>query len=182
MGDNMAKTKKYYKKFDKSYPITDKKFQKVLSFFLFECPTPGTSQRAKSFTELGWSGSPQFSNLKKRLLNAATPSLRSNYYPCKKSELQEIFGTVESVSPVDEYCVFLKKDEKIVIHSLFSAIRNAFAHGSFAVQTFKDVNGTRVRVYFFCNYHEYLKAELVLQESTLLQWIEILKSGYDPTI
>lgn len=176
----MAKIKTYYKRFDKRYPITDRKFQKVLSFFLFECPTPGTSQRAKSFNELGWSGSPQFSNLKKRLLNSATSSLRANYYPCKKTELQEKFKTVESVRPVDEYCVFLRNCEKTVIHSLFSAIRNAFAHGSFAVQSFKETDGTKTRVYFFCNFNEYLKAELVLKESTLLQWIGIVKSGYDP--
>lgn len=177
----MAKTKKYYKKYDKAYPISDKKFQKILAFFLFECPTPGTSQRAKNFSQLGWSGSPQFSNLKKRLIKAATSSLRSNYYPCKKDELPEKFRVAEDVSPVDEYCVFLKNGEKTVMHSLFSAIRNAFAHGSFAVQSFSDKTGSKVKVYFFCNYHEYLKAEIVLQEATLLRWIEIVKSGYDPT-
>ncbi len=180
MGDDMAKAKKYYKKYDKSYPITDKKFQKILAFFLFECPTPGTSQRAKDFSQLGWSGSPQFSNLKKRLIGSASSSLRSNYYPCKKDDLPEKFRIVESVSPVDEYCVFLKNGEKTVMYSLFSAIRNAFAHGSFAVQSFND-NGSKVKVYFFCNYHDYLKAEIILQESTLLKWIEIVKSGYDPT-
>lgn len=177
----MAKPKKYYKKFDKSYPITDKKFQKILNFFLFECPTPGTSQRAKDFSQLGWCGSLQFSNLKKRLIESASSSLRSNYYPCKKEKLPEKFKIIESVSPVDEYCVFLKNDEKTVMQSLFSAIRNAFAHGSFAIQNFKIENGLRIRVYFFCNYNNYLKAEIVLQETTLLKWIEIVKSGYDPT-
>ena len=75
------KQKKYYKKYDKSYPITDRNFQKIISFYLFECPTPGKSQRAKNFAELKWNGSSQFSNLKKRLLATATPSLKSNYYP-----------------------------------------------------------------------------------------------------
>lgn len=178
----MAKTKKYYKKFDKSYPITDKNFQKVLSFYLFECPTPEASHRAKTFAQLGWSGSPQFSNLKKRLLASASSSLRSNYYPCKKDELNDKFEAVKAVSPVDEYCVFLKTGEQTVMHSLFSAIRNAFAHGSFAIQSIKDQNGSKVRIYFFCNYHDYLKAEIILQETTLLSWIDIVKSGYDPMI
>ncbi len=170
---------KYYKKFDKKYPITDKNFQKILSFFLFECPTPGTSQRAKNFSQLGWRGTKQFANLKKRLLDAATPSLKSHYHPCEKKELQQKFELVKTVTPVDEYCVFLKNGEKTVMQSLFSAIRNAFAHGSFAIQNLKNVDGERVRIYFFCNYHEYLKAELILQERTLLNWIEIVKSGYD---
>lgn len=175
------KQKKYYKEFDKKYPISDKTFQKILSFYLFECPTPGKSKRAKDFSQLGWRGSPQFSNLKKRLLSASTPSLQSNYYPCKKDDLEEHFKLVESVSPVDEYCVFLRSDEKLVMHSLFSAIRNAFAHGSFAIQSFKDSNKKNLRIYFFSNYDNYLKAEIILQEQTLLNWIHILQSGYDPT-
>lgn len=171
---------KYYKEFDKKYPITDKNFQKILSFFLFECPTPGISQRAKNFSELGWKGSPQFSNLKKRLLKAATNSLNKHYHPCEKKELQQKFESVKTVAPVDEYCVFLKSGEKTVMQSLFSAIRNAFAHGSFAIQYFRNADGEKIRIYFFCNYHEYLKAEIILQEHTLLKWIDIVKSGFDP--
>lgn len=172
--------KKYYKKFDRKYPITDKNFQKILMFFLFECPTPNTSVRAKDFSQLGWKGASQFSNLKKRLLESATKSLRKHYYPCKKDELDDKFKLVSSVIPIEEYCVFLKHDEKTVMQSLFSAIRNAFAHGSFAIQTYKDESGCKVRIYFFCNYNEYLKAELILQEQTLLNWIDIIKSGYNP--
>jgi hypothetical protein len=102
--------------------------------------------------------------------------LKENYYPCKKEELKESFENVANVHPVDEYCVFLRNDEKTVMQSLFSAIRNAFAHGSFSVQTYK-----KVRVYFFANHHDYLKAEIVLQEKTLLEWISILQEGYKPT-
>ena len=174
------KQKNYYKGFDKSFPITDRIFQRIISFYLFECPTPGKSQRAKTFAKLNWNGISQFSNLKKRLLASATPSLKNNYYQCKKEELNEKFKLAEAISPVDEYCVYLKNGEKTVMQSLFSAIRNSFAHGSFAVQSFKDVNGKNVKIYFLCNYHEYLNAEIVLQEQTLLKWIDIVQSGYDP--
>ena len=68
--------------------------------------------------------------------------------------------------------MFLKTDEKTVIQSLFSAIRNALAHGSFNVKIYKGV-----RVYFLSNYNKYLKAEIVLQENTLLKWIDIVKEG-----
>lgn len=169
----MAKRTDYYKKFDKSYPVTTKKFQTVLGFYLFECPTPGTSVRAKTFKELGWEGKKQFAKLKSEMLSNATQSLKMNYHPCKKDELEKWFKEVEKVKPVDEYCVFLKHDEKTVMQSLFSAIRNAFAHGSFGIDTFQGV-----RVYFFSNYNEYLKAEIVLQEDTLLNWIELIKNGY----
>lgn len=170
----MAKRKKYYKGFDRKYPATRKEFQSILQFFLFECPTPETSVRAKTFAQLGWKGCKQFSQLKKKMLAVATDSLKHNYYPCKKTELPEYFEKVKSVSPVDEYCVFLEHDCKTVMQSLFSAIRNAFAHGSFGIENF---SGTRV--YFFANYKDYLKAEIILQEDTLLKWIEIVKNGYN---
>ena len=86
--------KEYYKKFDKKYPITDKKFQSILMFYLFECPTPATSVRSKTFSQLGWSGKSQFANLKKRLLKSSSASLRQHYYPCKKEELSSKFQLV----------------------------------------------------------------------------------------
>lgn len=165
----------YYKKFDKAIKLNSKNFQKILDFYLFSCPTPEKSVRAKTFEQLGWSGQKQFAQLKTLLISSASNSLKDNYYPCKKDELKEKFSVVSNVHPVDEYCVFLKNDEKAVLQSLFSAIRNALAHGSFSVQTYK-----KVRVYFFANHHKYLKAEIVLQENTLLAWIEILKRGFIP--
>ena len=163
----------YYKQFDKEVKLNNKNFQKILDFYLFSCPTPNKSFRSKTFEQLGWQGKKQFALLKTLLLSSASNSLKGNYHPCKKEELQGKFDEVENIHPVDEYCVFLKSDEKTVIQSLFSAIRNAFAHGSFSVQTYK-----KTRVYFFANYHDYLKAEIVLQEKTLLAWIEILEKGY----
>ncbi len=103
---------------------------------------------------------------------AASNSLKSNYYPCSKDELTDKFSTVEKVAPVDEYCVFLKTDEKTVMQSLFSAIRNAFAHGSFCVKKYE-----KTQVYFFSNYDNYLKAEIILQEDTLIKWINIIRKG-----
>ena len=163
----------YYKKFDKPQNISDKNFQKILNFYLFHCPTPDKSVRSKTFKQLGWSGASRFSQLKKKMLDAASNSLKTHYHPCKKEELEEYFFMVSDVSPIDEYCVFLKSDEKTIIQSLFSAIRNALAHGSFSVQTY-----AKERVYFFANHHKYLKAEIVLQEKTLLAWISILEKGY----
>ena len=54
---------------------------------------------------------------------------------------------------------------------MFSAIRNAFAHGSFNVKSYN-----RTRIFFFSNYKEYEKARIVLHEATLLSWIRIIKN------
>lgn len=165
----------YYKQFDKEVKLSNKNFQKILDFYLFSCPIPQKSFRSKTFEQLGWKGKKQFAKLKTLLISSASNSLKGNYHPCKKEELQGQFEAAANISPIDEYCIFLKSDEKTVIQSLFSAIRNAFAHGSFSVETY-----TKTKVYFFANYHDYLKAEIVLQEKTLLTWIEILEKGYIP--
>lgn len=106
------------------------------------------------------------------MLNHATPSLRKNYHPCKKDELEKWFKSIEDVSPPDEYCVFFAWDQDTRMQSLFSAIRNSLAHGSFNVKSYKGI-----RIYFFANYKDYLKAQIVLQEKTLLAWIDLLRSG-----
>lgn len=168
----MAKQAKYKKSFDSDIKLGNNNFQKILKFYLFECPTPGKSRRGTTFEGFGWQGTKQFSKLKTLLLAAASNSLKFNYYPCSKNELPDKFSMVEKVSPVDEYCVFLKTDEKTVMQSLFSAIRNAFAHGSFCVKKYE-----KTQVYFFSNYDNYLKAEIILQEDTLIKWIDIIRKG-----
>lgn len=167
----------YKKTFDNKISFNSRNFQKILEFYMFNCPVEGTSFRGVGFLEHGWKGPKQFSALKKELLKAASTSLSSHYHPCKKGELEKKFAEVSIVSPVDEYCVFLKNEENTVMQSLFSAIRNAFAHGSFSVREY-TLKGNKTRIYFFSNYKNYLKAEIVLQETTLLNWIKIIKAGY----
>lgn len=163
-------------KYDRSYKqpksLSNSDLQKIIRFYLLECPVEGKSRRGKTFQEYGYIGSSSFSRLKARLLNSATTSLRNNYYPCKKEALSMYFELCDSIGYPDEYCVFLKSDEKSVVRSMFSAIRNALAHGSFNVKSYK---GTRI--YFFSNYKDFEKARIILHEATLLSWISIIKSG-----
>ena len=169
----MAKRELIYSKDTKlEYNLKDIKLQKIIDFYLFNCPVSGKSVRGQSFKDFGWIGSSAFSKLKSKLLKSSTDSLKNNYFPCKKDELSTCYKNVATVTPTNEYCVFLKHDEKQVMQSLFSAIRNSFAHGSFNVKTYK-----KQRVYFFANFDGYLKAELILQEQTLLSWIDIITNG-----
>ena len=168
---------KYKKTFDNKITFNRKAFQEILNFYLFCCPVEGTSFRSIGFDRYGWKGSVQFAQLKKALLEAAGSDLASNYYPCKKEELAGNFSKVAGIAPVNEYCVFLKNEENTVMQSLFSAIRNALAHGSFSIREYTS-EGKKTRVYFFLNYKNYKKAEIVLQEATLLEWIRIVQAGY----
>lgn len=163
----------YYQDYDIPSSLTNKKLLQIIDFYLFNCPVPGTSVRGKKFKDYGFEGSKSFGVLKAKMLSSATQSLNENYIPCKKEELEASFERISKVSPPDEYCVFLKHEERTIMNSLFSAIRNSFAHGSFNV---KNYNG--VRIYFFVNYKEYKKAQIVLQEDTLLAWIQTIQLGY----
>lgn len=166
--------KTYYQGFDIPDALSNPSLRKIVNFYLFNTPVPGVSARGKKFADYGFHGAKAFANLKTSMLKSASPSLKGNYIPCRKEELEENFKLMESVSPPDEYCVFLKRDERTVMCSLFSAIRNAFAHGSFNV---KSYNG--VRIYFFLNYNGYKKAQIVLRETTLLAWIGLIREGRD---
>ena len=110
--------------------------------------------------------------MKREMLARASSSLKSNYYPCTKAELEEKYEVVESLNSTDEYCVFLKHDSSRVMESLYSAIRNALAHGSFLMKKRRGTN-----MYFFANYDGYLKAVIQLKEETLLNWISLFQSN-----
>ena len=168
---------KYYQEYDIPASISNKNLQQIINFYLFECPVPETTFRGKVFKEFGFEGSKAFGRLKDEMLKAATDSLSNNYIPCKKSTLNESFKKIETVSPPDEYCVFLENSKKSVMQSLFSAIRNALAHGSFNVKSYDGI-----RIYFFVNYYGYKKAQIVLQEKTLLAWISLIQAGYSSMI
>ena len=163
---------KHDRSFKQPKSLSNTNLQKIIRFYLLECPVEGKSCRGKTFEEYGFRGPSSFSKLKVELLNSATTNLRQHYYPCKKEELSAGFKFCDVLSYPDEYCVFLKSDEKSVIRSMFSAIRNALAHGSFNVNSYK---GTRV--YFFSNYKDYEKARIVLHETTLISWIGIIQLG-----
>ena len=165
------KTTKYDMTFKTSIKLSDKKLQKILQFYLIECPVEGVSFKGKSFKEYGYADRNSFGRLKKQLLDSATSSLAKNYFPSLKSELENNIKECSLKECSEEYCVFLKSDEKSVMRSLFSAIRNALAHGRFSIKTYKNTH-----IYCFSNYKKYEKARIVLYEDTLLTWIKIIKN------
>lgn len=168
---------KYHVKFDIPKSISDRNLQKIINFYLLNCPVEGISFRGKKFGDYGFSGSIPFSKLKKSMLAVASESLSKNYFPCKMDQLSQKYSLVSKASPPDEYCVFLVNEKRGVLASLYSAIRNAFAHGSYNV---KSYNG--IRIYFFSNFHNCEKARIVLREDTLLEWIRLIENGYKTPI
>lgn len=158
-------------KFNSVIPLRSYSFQEILDFYLFGCPVEGTSVRADTFEQRGWKKN-GFTILKNLMLKKATPELIKHYYPCKKDELEGCFSKVDDLPESEEFCVFLKRDDKRVMDSLYGAIRNALAHGSFTQKKVKKKN-----IYFFANYDKYLKAQIRLYESTLLESIKLVNSN-----
>lgn len=161
---------KYNTEFNMPQKLDNRELLKILQFYLFECPVEGTSHRGKKFKELGYSGSRAFGALKKELLRTATPSLAHNFKPSTREEIKANLESVENISYPDEYCVYLKNSKSGIIQSMFSAIRNSFAHGSFNVRSY-----SHTRIFYLSNYKDYEKARMILHEKTLLRWIEIIK-------
>jgi len=101
------------------------------------------------------------------LLREASSDLKNNYLPSVKDELDKNFSKYNlngNKAIRTEVAIFLKSDEKLVIESLLSAIRNGFAHGCFEVRKDKD----KGNIYYFMNHDKYTKAKIILFESTLL--------------
>ena len=162
---------RYKDDFDSKLGLSNSEFQKIIKFYLFECPVDGTSYRGEKFSEYGIAGVKAFATLKKLMFLTASISLKENYFPCKKDELESKMQLVATIDYPNEFCVFLRNEEKTIMQSLFAAIRNAFAHGSFRVDSYKGE-----RIYYFLNHNGYDKARLVLKENTLLKWIDCVKN------
>lgn len=173
----MSKNKKYKKTYENKIPSTNPAFQKIINFYLFECPAENRSARGKTLAEYGWKKRWPLETLKKKLIEASVGNLDHLFFSGSPCDLSQKFKEAEKLSPCNEYCVFLSNEAKSTMQSLFAAIRNSFAHGSFAVRRYKDEYGKYQRMYFLCNYDGYCKAEIVLNEKTLLSWIKIIKSG-----
>ena len=118
-------------KFDTTIKLNDSKVQRIITFYLFECPVEGKNNNdIKVFKDYGFSGIKSFSNLKKDMMENSI-NLKEGYHPCCKEQLESYFARIDSFLDNQEFAIFLKTDEKTVIQSLFSAIRNAIAHNTF---------------------------------------------------
>lgn len=157
------------KRFNKTVSLNNKNLRKIITFYLLECPVEGKNNNdIKVFKDYGFKGQSSFAKLKKDFLNSSI-NLKENYYPSKKSELDHFFSKIKNFDSEKEFTIFLKSDEKTVIQSLFSAIRNSIAHNTFYSSK------TKMEVYYyFENNKDYKKAAIYLLEKTLLNWIDII--------
>ena len=161
-------------------PLERKNFQKILSFYLFQCPCETqkwskkektimysrVSARGNTLRQRGWTGG-HLKTLLAAMKDTTSKQLTYSHLPCNKDILSEVKAIEDNSTLSDpnfEMIVIVKRSDMTLTSSIFYYIRNALAHGSFRV------NGD---VYSFESSKDgTMKAAIRLREKTLLKWIE----------
>lgn len=161
-------------------PYTDKTYINIFSFYVHNCPVVfkrkkkdivchnKVSCRGVDFYSKGWDNNTLKTLLSKMKNNNGNRIL----YECTtsdkiESKMQEFENSTKSCV---EAIVFVENCDIYKTQSIFYAIRNAFAHGSFSVDQSN-------KMYYFESEKEgKIKAQICLKESTLLYWIDLFNS------
>lgn len=167
----------------KSYdeiPMERKNFQRILDFYLFQCPCEikkgakkkqnetysNVSVRGNTLRRRGWAGK-YLNTLLAAMKDTTSKQLTYRHFPAK-CDILSMVKSIEKNSglsdPNFEMIVIAERSDMSLTSSIFYYIRNAIAHGSFFVEgdiySFESSkNGT-------------MKAAIHLREKALLKWIK----------
>lgn len=167
-----------------SIPLDDINFQKIVDFYLFNCPCEiekgtkknGTktytkvSKRASTLRMQRWTGG-CLNTLLAAMKQTSSKCLEYHSFEGEKNIINETANIEKSTSMSDEHfemIVFVKRSDMNMTSSIFYYIRNALAHGSFSVISDK----TRKIYYLESAKNGVVKARIRLREETLLKWIK----------
>jgi len=159
-------------------PVFDPNFQRIISFYLFECPVRTRRRITKAERD---PDDPQakykyiFKRVSQRGLTFADrgldgPKLNSLRAAMTRLTDAKLIVTEQEVTAPEfnEYIIIQRNDNTSVTEGYFYCIRNAFAHGSFDVASGKYIlqnnSGGKIR------------GLAVLREETLLSWIDLVNS------
>lgn len=168
---------------DSTIPLDNNNFQKILNFYLFNCPCEiesgskkkGTlkyekvSKRAITLRQQGWAGS-YLNSLMAAMKHTASGNLKYEHYKASE-DIKEKSDILEKGSLNDirfEMIVISERSDMNLTSAIFYYIRNALAHGSFSTVS----NGKPITYYFESAKGGNVKARIRLREETLLKWIK----------
>jgi hypothetical protein len=156
--------------------LANKDFARIIQFYLFCCPCE-SSAMSVTLAEYGWSNpwvKPYY--LTQQLKDAST-NLNS-YYPANTYD--DMKQALEKAGFLNDFPNTLSKEAASFYDSqnnqtlsLLKHIRNAFAHGRFALF---NVNGD-VFAFEDKNSSGKISSRIIIKMSTLLKWIEIIEDG-----
>lgn len=145
----------------------------IIDFYLLRCPVikqDRISHKGNTFKELGWekgSLTSLYNEMIKLLSDYKTCIMIDNGINVDMS-LKKIEETTSNKDSNFEY-IIIKQTDLSKTASIFYAIRNALAHGTFLIVD------QRNRVYYFENKkNNEMRAMIRLKEATLLKWIDFI--------
>ena len=167
-----------------SIPFNSQSFQKIIDFFLFNCPSEiekgskklGTktykkvSQRATTLRAQGWTGG-SLNTLLASMKHTTSGHLEYRVFETNRDIRCEVNMIEKTVSLTDsnfEMIVMSERTDMNKTSAIFYYIRNAFAHGSFSVIS----DSGRTIYYLESAKDSTIKARLRLREDTLMKWIK----------
>lgn len=172
-----------------SIPMDEKAFQRIIQFYLLECPVRVINRVRKSKESAAPNGlqthpkyNYYFSKVSQRGVTFADRDLdgpRLNAFRAAMKRVADTDIVLQSCDSVqlpetsEEYLVVKTCEARVSItEGYFYCVRNALAHGGFSV----DEHGT----YLFENFDKgKLKGVGRIKEATLLKWIDLFNMDYE---
>ena len=172
--------------YNSTIPINSRNFQKIVCFYLFECPVRTFTKKIQNDAAIESAHSKydyQFHRVSNRgqsfadrgIQGAKLNSFRAAMKRVAAAEIQ-LLAVSEIPEVIDDTCEYLiiKANPNNVSNTegFFYCIRNAFAHGSF--------NVTESKEYYFTNTsRNKIKGIGKISEKTLLAWINLFNSSLE---
>lgn len=161
-------------------PLKNENFQKILEFYLFECPCEiskyikkekrttykPVSTRGVALQQRGWIGG-HLNSLLAQMKNTNSKQLTFQHFPAADDILSHAKSIEKNSLLADtefEMIVMAERSDMPLTGAIFYYIRNALAHGSFSYKN---------HIYYFESFKDgKTKATIRLREKTLLEWIK----------
>ena len=178
----------WWKKADTN-PLNEANFQKIINFYLFECPCEieqgseskgnkrytAVSKRGTTFRQKGWTGG-NLNTLLSAMKKTDNGLLKYHVFSVGE-DISAKTDTIEKESSLSdqhfEMVVMAERSDMNKTSSVFYYIRNALAHGSFC-----QVLSSRQKIYYFESTRKgKIYARIRLKETTLLKWIDYFNSS-----
>lgn len=171
---------------------TDKIFNEIVGFYLWNLPVATTSSRSKGIEEYQWKKNVwKNGSLKKYLFNKA--KLKDDFTYKKVTKLEQMSNAATTIG-LDGNFQNSRDANRVLIYNgnhrnemanIFYYIRCAFAHGRFCVYAVHDKKDDNVsRIYALeaitrkRETTQYLvRARMILSEDTLLTWKKVIMDG-----
>lgn len=170
-------------------PLNEANFQKIINFYLFECPCEieqgsigkgnkrytAVSKRGTTFRQKGWTGG-KLNTLFAAMKKTDNGPLNYHVFSVGEDISTKTYNIERECSLSDQHfemVVMAERSDMNRTSSVFYYIRNALAHGSFC----QVLSSTQKIYYFESTRNDKVYARIRLKETTLLKWIEYFNSS-----